>query len=186
MGASNSLPQLETVPKIDVPTMFGAWFVIATMPTIFEKGAHNAVETYSAGKGLHEVAVAFTYNKNSFDGPETSLPQSGTRWDGDQPSGWKVSPFWPIKAPYLVINKSPEPLTDENSWFVVGYPSRDYCWIMARKPEMAPETYEAICENLVKKHSYPKGLPNMIKVPQSWARSQSKATPIGWSKRHPK
>ena len=34
MGGSSSRT-LETVPRVDVPKLMGAWFVIATMPTPF-------------------------------------------------------------------------------------------------------------------------------------------------------
>ena len=181
MGGSSSRT-LDTVPRVDVPKLMGAWFVIATMPTPFEKGAHNAIETYTMGKGPHCVDVAFEYNKNAFDGKITSIPQRGSSWVSDNPAGWKVSPFWPLKMPYLVIDQSPEPLDDDNSWFVVGYPSRSYCWVMARRPEMDEKTYDGIASRLVETHGYPPGLPSMVKIPQAWARDT--ATKLGWKKKH--
>ena len=84
--------------------------------------------------------------------------------------------------PYLVIDQSPEPLDDENSWFVVGYPSRSYCWVMARRPEMDEKTYDGIASRLVETHGYPPGLPSMVKIPQAWARDT--ATKLGWKKKH--
>ena len=50
MGASSTkLEPLKPVDNVPVRQLFGTWFVIAVMPTIFEKGAHNAIETYSDG-----------------------------------------------------------------------------------------------------------------------------------------
>ena len=89
------------------------------MPTIFEKGAHNAIETYSAGKTEGAVDIDFRYNKNALDGPLKKLPQTGSSWDDDKTAGWKVSPFWPVKMPYLVIDKSKTALDNDAAWFVV-------------------------------------------------------------------
>lgn len=218
MGASSSQDALTPVAHVDVPRMFGAWFVIATMPTMFEKGAHNAIETYSAGKGAHCVNVAFSYNKGSFDGPLKSMPQTGSSWVPGATGGWKVSPFWPVKVPYLVIDQSAEPLDGENA-FALPRPTKgnakdprgsqvvrrrvSVARVLlghgpeagdgggrsrpARKKESAsrrgprePQVYDGIAKRLVETHGYPKGLPDIVKVPQSWKRS--KATPLGWSK----
>ena len=73
MGGSSSRT-LDTVPRVDVPKLMGAWFVIATMPTPFEKGAHNAIETYTMGKGAHCVDVD-PYPKGS------SFPIGICGWD---------------------------------------------------------------------------------------------------------
>ncbi|RYF58626.1 MAG: hypothetical protein EOO39_34045 [Cytophagaceae bacterium] len=41
------LPPQPTVPYVDVMKFMGPWYVIGCIPTMFEKGAHNAVETYT-------------------------------------------------------------------------------------------------------------------------------------------
>ena len=60
------------------------------------------------------------YNKNALDGPLKKLPQTGSSWYDDKTAGWKVSPFWPVKMPYLVIDKSKTALDNDAAWFVVG------------------------------------------------------------------
>ena len=45
--------------NVPVRQLFGTWFVIAVMPTIFEKGAHNAIETYSDGGKPGAVDIDF-------------------------------------------------------------------------------------------------------------------------------
>ena len=127
MGASSTkLEPLKPVDNVPVRQLFGTWFVIAVMPTIFEKGAHNAIETYSDG-GKTEGAVTdidFRYNntqaKQERAGrPLKKLPQTGSSWYDDKTAGWKVSPFWPVKMPYLVIDKSKTALDNDAAWFVV-------------------------------------------------------------------
>jgi apolipoprotein D and lipocalin family protein len=38
---------LATVNYVDIERFMGPWYVIASIPTVLEKGAHNAVETYT-------------------------------------------------------------------------------------------------------------------------------------------
>lgn len=53
---------------------------------------------------------------------------------------------------------------------VIGYPSRDYCWIMYRLPQMPESTYSMLTDRLVKKHQY--SLEGLRKVPQVWTREE--------------
>ena len=121
------------------------------------------------------------YNKNALDGPLKKLPQTGSSWDDDKTAGWKVSPFWPVKMPYLVIDKSKTALDNDAAWFVVGYPSRAYVWVMARKPEMPRSVLDDIKKRLVTDHQYPEGLPDLVEVPQSWDRDAT--AQFGWKRR---
>ncbi|KAH8044935.1 hypothetical protein JL720_16879 [Aureococcus anophagefferens] len=111
------------------------------------------------GKGAHCVDVAFEYNKNAFDGKITSIPQRGSNWVSDNPAGWKVSPFWPLKMPYLIDH---------------------YCWVMARRPEMDEKTYDGIAA--APSRPTAAGPPVHGEDPQAWARD--KATKLGWKKKH--
>merc|ERR1712124_177597 len=136
---SNNLPPLVTVPSCDTSRFMGTWFVIAVKPTFLEKTNSNAVEKYSLldeKDGNHDIDIDFTYNakEDPFDSKVKSLPQKGwVQGDNRMDSGsWKVSPVWPVKMPYPIIE-----LDDKDySYCVIGYPNRDYCWIMARKPVM--------------------------------------------------
>ena len=79
----------------------------------------SAQRLYSAGKTEGAVDIDFRYNKNALDGPLKKLPQTGSSWYDDKTAGWKVSPFWPVKMPYLVIDKSKTALDNDAAWFVV-------------------------------------------------------------------
>lgn len=155
--------------------MLGAWFVIGVLPTPFEHGAHNAREIYKDTSTPGKVEIDFTFNKDALDGPVKSIPQKGYGWFDDKPNEWKVSPFWPIKLPYVMIEASDTAKLDaDDAWCVIGYPSRSYCWIMARKPEMSEQLYNNLVDKLVDKHEYPADLKkNIIKVPHSWVHNAS-------------
>tara|TARA_B100001121_G_C18366031_1_gene469363 strand:+ start:131 stop:481 length:351 start_codon:yes stop_codon:yes gene_type:complete len=72
----------------------------------------------------------------------------------------------------------------DSHWLVcaqVGYPSRAYVWVMARKPEMPRSVLEDIKKRLVTDHQYPEGLPDLVEVPQSWDRDST--AQFGWKRR---
>mmetsp|Transcript_19433 Transcript_19433/g.45218 ORF Transcript_19433/g.45218 Transcript_19433/m.45218 type:complete len:193 (-) Transcript_19433:184-762(-) len=172
MGNANSsaqqLPPLVTAPNCDTKRFMGTWFVIAVKPTIFEKTCSNAVERYSL-KGEDKVNIDFRYNKDEpITSPLKSLPQKGfVQGDDKSNSGeWRVSPFPLVKMPYLILEVD----EDKYNWCVIGYPSRDYCWIMCRTPQMKEKTYNMLTDNLVKKHQY--DLEGLRKVPQKWTEEE--------------
>ena len=63
----------------------------------------------------------------------------------------------------------------------VGYPSRAYVWVMARRPEMPRLVLDDIKKRLVTDHQYPDGLPDLVEVPQSWDRDST--AQFGWKRR---
>jgi len=172
MGNSitTKLPPLELVPRCETAKFMGTWFVVGNKPTYFETNASNAVERYTLLVGeekSHDVDIDFQYN----DGEPTvgklkSLPQKG--WVVGDPavsSKWKVSPFWPVKLDYPIIE-----LDDENyEYCVIGYPSRQYLWIMSRLPTMTDDTYDMLVKRCVEKHGYDS---NIRKVPQKWTSEE--------------
>lgn len=163
-ASASNLPALQTVTNCETSKFMGTWFVIGVKPTIFEKTCSNAVERYSLlNDKYHDINIDFQYNsKEAQTSPLKSLPQKGWVQGNKEKSGeWKVSPIWPIKMPYLIIE-----CDEKYEYCVIGYPSRDYCWIMSRKPKMADATYEMLTNQLKEKHHY--DLEGLRKVPQIW------------------
>jgi apolipoprotein D and lipocalin family protein len=67
--------------------------------------------------------------------------------------------------PYLIIE------CDEHyEHCVIGFPSREYCWIMNRSPIMADATYQKLTKQLEEKHQY--NLEGLRKVPQVWTKAE--------------
>ena len=145
--------------------------MIGVKPTILETTCSNAVEKYSRttnGKD-HDIDIDFQYNKSDpIKSKLKSLPQRG--WilgnDKEKSGDWKVSPFGCIRMGYPIIE------VDEVNYeyCVVGYKSRNYVWIMSRKPTMDDKTYNMLTERLVKKHQY--SLDGLRKVPQVWTKEE--------------
>ena len=79
---------------------------------------------------------------------------------------WKVSPQWPLKMPYQIIEVDDK----DYSYVVIGYPNRAYCWIMGRKPVMDEALYKSLTMKLVEKHQY--SLDGLRRVPQRWTAEE--------------
>jgi apolipoprotein D and lipocalin family protein len=174
-SSSSSLPPLQVASHCDTSKFMGTWFVIAVKPTMFEKTCSNAVEKYTwisrdvKDTTKHDIDIDFQYNKDlTPDSPLKSLPQKG--WiqgpDKNDSALWKVSPFWPVKMPYLILE------VDEtcSDYTIIGYPSREYCWIMSRTPKMMETTYQKLTNLLIEKHQY--DLSTLRKVPQIWTTEE--------------
>mmetsp|Transcript_5623 Transcript_5623/g.11815 ORF Transcript_5623/g.11815 Transcript_5623/m.11815 type:complete len:194 (-) Transcript_5623:175-756(-) len=164
---TNVIPPLQTVPSCDTARFMGTWFVIGVKPTYFETTCSNAVEKYSLTdeKKKHDVDIDFRYNqKDPITSKLKSLLQKG--WvqgrNRDDSGLWTVSPLWPVKIPYPIIELDEV----DYDYCVIGNPSRNYCWIMSRRPKMADSLYDSLTKKLVEKHQY--NLDGLRKVPQIW------------------
>jgi apolipoprotein D and lipocalin family protein len=173
-SSSSVLPALQVASACDTAKFMGVWFVIAVKPTMFEKTCSNAVEKYTwtsqENKASNfDIDIDFQYNKDVT--PQSalkSLPQKGWIQGNDKTNSalWKVSPFWPVKMPYLILE-----VDDQCAdYTVIGYPSREYCWIMSRTPQMSETTYDKLTKLLVDKHQY--DLNGLRKVPQLWTANE--------------
>lgn len=156
---ARNLPPIKPVDHVDLPRFMGDWYVIATIPTRFEKHAYNAVETYKL-KPNGEIATSFHFRDGSFDKPVKSIHSTGFVKKGTGNAVWGVQVFWPIKAQYIVAW-----LKSDYSQVIVARDDRDYTWIMARTPTVPKADYDALMAK-VKALGYP--MDKIRKVPQSW------------------
>jgi len=150
---------MKTVDYVDIERFMGDWFVIANIPTFIEKGATNAIESYRLSKnGI--IETTFTFHKDSPTGEKKVYKPKGFIYNKETNAEWRMQFLWPFKMPFLIIE-----LAEDYSFTVIGYPSRKYVWIMAREPEMNPDTYKKILSNL---STFGYDLDQIQLVPQSW------------------
>jgi apolipoprotein D and lipocalin family protein len=159
------MPQnpVPTVSHVDLPRFMGDWYVIASIPTFLEKNAYNAVESYHLDAD-GTIATTFSFHKGSFDGPQKTMKPRG--WVRDESNAvWGMQFIWPIKAEYLIAY-----LNDEYTATIIARNARDYVWIMARTPELAPNEYQALVGEVGKMGYDPSKLQ---RVPQRWPPPES-------------
>ena len=149
---------LKTVESVDLEKFMGQWFVISSRPTFLEKDATNAIEIYTWNERKKLIEIDFQFNHKSFDGKLKKIPQTATLFNEKTKAHWKISPFWPLKFDYLILAVDPK-----YQWCVVGVPSQDYLWIMARSSQMSDEQLHNIIK-LIEDQNY--DVKNLVKVPQ--------------------
>lgn len=156
---ASELPPITPVAHVDLPRFMGRWYVIATIPTRFEKHAYNAVETYTL-KPDGTVYTQFHFRDGSFDKPVDSIDSTAYVKAGSGNAVWGVQVFWPIRAQYIVAY-----LKDDYSQTIVARDARDYTWVMARTPTVSAADYAALMAR-VKQLGY--SMSEVRKVPQKW------------------
>ncbi len=152
-------PPVPTVPKVDLERYMGEWYVIANIPTSYEKEAHNARESYRLNPD-GTIATIFTYRKGSFDGPLKTMRPKGFVRDPESNAAWWMQFFWPLKAEYLIAYLSPD-----YSQTIVARTKRDYVWIMARTPAIPEADYTNLVEK-VAELGYDTA--KLLRMPQRW------------------
>ena len=144
-GAAADAP-LPVVDALDLTRYVGTWHEIARYPNYFErKCVRDATAVYTAnpsgtirvvnacrkedGTMTHATGVARIVTP-----PAKLQVRFASDWLAWLPLVW---------ADYWVID-----LADDYSYVVVGEPSRDYLWILARGPQMSDSVYARIVAKL--------------------------------------
>ncbi|XOV86603.1 MAG: lipocalin family protein [Pseudomonadota bacterium] len=135
---SQATSTMQTVDFVDINRFMGDWFVIAHIPTFFEKDAFNAVERYEMNAD-GTIATTFIYRSGSAQGPEKEMDAKGFITEPASNAVWGMQFIWPIKADYRIVY-----LDEDYSVTMIGRAKRDYLWIMARAPELAPARLEEL------------------------------------------
>ena len=142
-AASARKPPLRTVAHVDLQRYMGHWRVIAEIPYFAERGAVDSVESYSL---LPDGTIHnwFVCRKGSFLAPESKITAHACVVNKQTNAEWRVKFLGGlITAPYLILDLDPD-----YQWTVVGHPSRNYGWIMARKKTLPEPAYHEILQRL--------------------------------------
>ena len=131
-------PPLRTVAHVDLDRYLGDWHVIANIPYFLENGKVATLDRY-AKRADGRMDNTFVFRRKSFDAPEESW--KGVAWVHDPATNaeWRVQFFWPVRLAYLVIDLDPD-----YRWAVVGHPSRNYLWVLARARHLPDDVYAGI------------------------------------------
>ncbi len=143
LGACATSNPPSTASRVDLKQYAGEWHEIARFPTWFQRDCARAVTaTYT----LKEDGTVKVDNRCIAENGETKrsvgtarvVPESGN-------SKLKVSFFWPFEGDYWIL------ALDEKAyeWALVGSPSRDYLWVLAREPAISDALYERILAEAV-------------------------------------
>ena len=136
------LPELRVVGQVDLGRYVGQWFEIAAFPQRFQRGCTASTATY-ARRDDGQIDVVNRCRLGSPDGSEKVAEGRARVVDPSTNAKLEVSFFRPFWGDYWIVDLDPD-----YGWAVVGHPSRDYLWILARTPALDPATYDGIVARL--------------------------------------
>jgi apolipoprotein D and lipocalin family protein len=139
-ACSSKNPPLQTVQKVDINRYLGTWYEIARYEHFFEKDCKNVSANYSM---LDEQTIKVVNRCTNMLTNEKKEAIGRAYATDDTNSKLKVSFFRPFYGDYWVM------ILDENyDYVVVGAPSREYLWILARKPILDEKIKNEILQKL--------------------------------------
>ena len=138
-GCASSKGDLPVVRSVDLHKYLGPWYEIMRLPNSFESGLTCVMARYSL-KANGDIKVENSGHKT--DDIATVKTATGTAWvpNPEEPAKLKVRFFWPFSGNYWIIALDPD-----YRYAMVGDPSRDYLWILAREKTLP----EATLKNLL-------------------------------------
>lgn len=134
VGGCTGTPQgAEPVRPFDVQRYKGEWFEIMRLDHSFERGLTNVTATYT----LRDDGSVSVLNKG-FDRKNCRWKEADGRavFQGDRDTGsLSVTFFSPFAGGYHVFGLDQQ----EYGWALISGPSRNYLWILARRPDLSPD-----------------------------------------------
>lgn len=152
-------PALPRADQVDLDQFSGDWYVIAHIPTWFERDAYNAVETYRVDDD-GSVATTFRFRRGSFDARVREMTPRGYPDADTSNAEWGMSFIWPFRAEYIVAD-----LDEDYETTIIGRTARDYVWLMHRAPVMTPEALR-VALGRIRDMGY--DMTELRMVPQRW------------------
>lgn len=143
MLSACSEPKAITVNKrVDLQRYAGKWYELASFPTHFDTDCSCTYTEYT----LHRdhitvqntcfVTVRHKTHLRSITGKARPIP-------GTLNSHWSIEFYWPLKANYWIVY-----ISDDYQYALVSEPSKDYLWILSRKPNIDALTYQHLLSKL--------------------------------------
>ena len=137
-------PPLATVPQVDLDRYAGTWHEVALYPNRFQQAcAKDTTATYTP---LADGRIGVRNRCLRADGSEMSVEGVAEVVDPATRARLKVSflPAWLRwtgigRGDYWVLYLSPDYRVA-----IVGEPSREYLWILARTPTLAEDEYQTL------------------------------------------
>ena len=160
LAGCTTAPTIPAAGYVDLQRFMGDWYVIASIPTRLEVGAHNAVESYRL-EADGTIATTFTFRAGAFDGEQKVMEPRGFVRDTTTNAVWGMQFVWPIKAEYVIAHVDPD-----YTQTIIGRSKRDYVWIMARTPTLPSDEYARL-EQRVRELGY--DVSQLQRVPQQWS-----------------
>jgi apolipoprotein D and lipocalin family protein len=139
VGAADA--PLPVVPQLDLARYAGTWHEIARYPNFFERSCtSNVTATY---RGNPDGTILVVNECRKVDGT-VARAEGAARVVAPAKLEVRFAPAWLAFLPFVWADYWVIDLAPDYSYAVVGEPSREYLWILARTPTMDESAYQRI------------------------------------------
>ena len=145
-GCTTQGPQadLPTAPYVDLARYQGTWHEIARLPMWFQRGCVRSTADYTLEAGgtvrvLNRCTTAEGNAKEAQGRAFVTDPQTNARLEVEFDNWFSRLLPGVARGPYWIVHLEPD-----YSVAVVGSPSREYLWILARDPVLPDDRYAAL------------------------------------------
>jgi apolipoprotein D and lipocalin family protein len=142
--AKPSHAALERAPSMDIGQMNGDWHVVARIPTILDREATDMHMLFRV-KQDYSMEIDWSFKKNPQTDDQKKYALSGQAGRARDTTLWTVSPIWPLRFTYQVLEFS-----GDYTWVVVGSADRKYLWILARSDKIDPLLIDGLLQRMQK------------------------------------
>jgi apolipoprotein D and lipocalin family protein len=133
---------IKPVAYVNLNQFMGDWYVIASIPTVIETEAYNAIESYQLEKD-GSINTTFVFRKGRFDGPEKRYNPRGFVVENTGNAVWGMQFIWPFKSEFIIAY-----LDKDYTSTIIARNARDYVWIMARTPFIKDSRYQELTKTV--------------------------------------
>lgn len=140
-----SLPPLQVVPSLDLERYSGTWYEVARLPNRFQDQCVSDVTATYAVVAPGRLSVVNRCRKA--DGTRDEAEGVGRLADAQGPTSRlkvRFAPGWLSWLPNVWGDYQVLALDADYTHALVGTPDRKYLWLLARTPDVAPATFDAL------------------------------------------
>jgi apolipoprotein D and lipocalin family protein len=122
--------------SVDLSRMYGAWYIVATIPNLLEKGMVEPLDVFSPGANgsVHEN---FSMRRGSFEAAARHYSGRILIRQNSHDAYWVVAPIWPLRIPWLIFYIDPQ-----YRYALFGEQNRNWGWIYSRTPRIPDSDYD--------------------------------------------
>ena len=124
--------------SVDLPRMYGGWYIVATIPNFLERGVVGGYDVYSPGTAdaIHED---FFMQRGGFDSKKQHFITNIAILPRSNNADWRVKPIWPLRLPFQIY------YVDSNYRYTLfGEQNRRWGWIYSRKQIISDSDYREL------------------------------------------
>lgn len=136
LPACESSTSMPTVPFVELQRYQGIWYEIAMQPNRFQSMCVS--DTTAQYQPIEDTIKVRNRCRRADGSIEEALGTANVVSDSGN-AKLRVSFFWPFYGDYWILA-----LDSDYQWVLVGEPSREYGWILARTPGLPPPTLAKI------------------------------------------